>query len=558
MAPVQDNAQLPGKIRPVVEAASSDGVAFRARMSHVHRTWANTFSSLPELYIQPESEAEIEKVIRLANACRRRTTTVGCGHSPSDLTCTSSWLVNLDNFNKLLSFDRSTCLVKMQAGIRLYELGAELDRLGLAMPNLGSINAQSIAGALGTGTHGSTLGYGLLSESVKALRIALADGQTYDCSPTERPDLFRGALLSLGALGIITEVTFQCVPAFVLSWHQMMDTEENIFRQWDSVLWHQADFVRVWWLPYSRRAVTWKADKVPPQDLDSGAVVLREPVTSYYDGWLGYLVYHNLLYLSHWIPSILPWVERFVFGMQYGFGTGESTRKTAVQPSRQALLLNCLYSQFVNEWAIPLDKGPEALRRLGSWLRKLKPGDAGYVEHGIPYSAEGLWVHSPVEVRVSDTTVHTSAEKNNRPFLDPTRKDGPTLYLNAIMYRPYQLDPPNDATFRYFQAFEWLMRDLGGKPHWAKNFHASASTVEEWYVDDDDLDNWRRVRDEVDPDGMFVGPWHRRHVLGGYEPVGENMRIRRLPLEESGFVRQAMRDGSALVKGSQAEVVPSP
>ncbi len=94
--------------------------------------------------------------------------------------------------------------------------------------------------------------------------------------------------------------------------------------------------------------------------------------------------------------------------------------------------------------------------------------------------------------------------------------DGPTLYLNAIMYRPYHLDPTFDSTFRYYQGFEYLMRQLGGKPHWAKNFHSTAGDMETWYGSD--LETFRSIRDEVDPDGMFVGPWQRRYILGVKPP----------------------------------------
>ena len=158
-------------------AECKDDIPFRAVPNHIQSTWARTFYSTPSLYIQPQSIAEVEKTINLARRCRRRITTVGCGHSPSDITCTSSWLVNLDNLNKILSVDKETCVVVMQAGIRLFQVGAELDKVGLAMPNLGSINHQSIAGAISTGTHGSTLHHGILSESILSLKITLANGK---------------------------------------------------------------------------------------------------------------------------------------------------------------------------------------------------------------------------------------------------------------------------------------------------------------------------------------------------------------------------------------------
>ncbi|KAI6381764.1 D-arabinono-1,4-lactone oxidase [Pyricularia grisea] len=519
------------------EANAADGIPFRAKSGHVHRTWARTFSSLPELYLQPESEAEIEKIVNLARRCRRRVTVVGCGHSPSDLTCTSGWLVNLDNYNKVLDINRLTGVVRMQSGIRLYALAAELERVGLAMPSLGSINEQSIAGAISTGTHGSSLQHGLISDDVVELKLTLGDGTTRSCSATEDPDLFRAALLSLGALGIISEVSFRAVPRFSLAWYQTIDTDKKMMAEWDTTLWTQDHFVRVWWFPYMRKAVIWRASEPGPvigQDYAEPEAPRLDPPASWYGGTLGYLVYHNLLSLAQLVPRILPWVEWFVFGMQYGFKNGTTIH--GVQPSREALLMDCLYSQFVNEWAIPLSKGPEVLMRLGAWLNKLKPGDEGYVEHGIPFSADGLWVHSPVEVRVADTSLNR--EKRCRPWLDPTVEDGPTLYLNATLYRPYHRDPPSYK--RYYEAFEWLMKDMGGRPHWAKNF--SCQNIEELYGEN--LQQWRAVRDRADPEGMFVGPWHRRLVL----EAGDDKHDL-LPLEEAEVERRQVEGGGIRVTG---------
>lgn len=418
----------------------------------------------------------------------------------------------------------------MESGIRLWQLGEELDRLGLAMPNLGSIDQQSIAGAIATGTHGSTLRHGLLSSSVLALKITLANGKTESCSADENPDLFRAALMSLGALGVVSEITFQAVPAFKLAWKQVVGRDEAMFKIWSEELWTQTEFVRVWWFPYTRRAVTWSAEKTSED--------LKPPKGSYYDAWLGYHIYHNLLYMGHHIPRILPWVEWFVFGMQYGFKNGTTT--SAIQESREALLMNCLYSQFVNEWAIPLSKGPEALRRLSSWLNQLPPTDPDFVEHGIPFSAAGLWVHAPVEVRVTDST----KDRTPRPYLDPTCTQEATLYLNATLYRPYDSDPP--CRERYYEGFEYLMTELGGKPHWAKNFEVGTREIEGMYGER--LQEWRRVREEVDPEGMFVGGWHRRNVLGDGK---------RFVLEEVEVGRERRREGGVVVRsvvgGADAE-----
>lgn len=530
-----DLSTLDRRVLDTIQKHSHDGIPFRATTKHAHKTWARTFTCQPELYIRPQSVAEVQKAIDLARRCRRRITTTGSGHSPSDLTCTSSWLVNLDDLRDILHWDRNTNIVHFQAGIRLWQLGEELDRMGLAMPNLGSINEQSAAGVISTGTHGSSLYHGLISQSIVEIKIVTADGAARTCSRTEDNDLFRAALLSLGALGIIVEMKFQTVPAYSLKWTQTIDSDAVMLRNWDTTLWHGGHFVRVWWFPYTRRAVVWNANITDEPH--------RAPPRNGYDGTLGYLVYHNLLWAAQYVPRILPWVEWLVFGLQYGFADGTTT--AAVQPQRKALLMNCLYSQYVNEWAIPLRRGPEALRRLSCWLNDLRPGDRDYCDHGIPFSSKGLWVHAPLEVRVTDTSRFlanadgTGVEQ--RPWLDPTCKDEPTLYLNATIYRPYDMEPP--CLDRYYEGFEWLMRDMGGKPHWAKNIHmVDADDVEDMYGED--LEAWRAVRDRADPRGMFVGSWHRRYVLGGEKP---------LPLEEREEGKVLKNGRGWLWRGQMAE-----
>ncbi|KAF9884671.1 D-arabinono-1,4-lactone oxidase [Aspergillus nanangensis] len=490
-------------------------VPFRASTEHLHHTWAKTFFSRPELYVQPQSLAEIHKLVTLARRCRRRLVLVGSGHSPSDLTCTSSWLVNLDRFNRVLDVSRETGVATVEAGIRLRDLTEYLERYGLTLSNLGSIDDQSIAGVIATGTHGSSLKHGLLSECISSLTIMLANGQLVRCSETNNQTLFRAALISLGALGIIVEVTFKAEPSFKIAWRQTRRSLSSVLADWSMGLWTSHEFVRVWWMPYQQSAIVWHADKT--------TLPVRDPPTTFYGEKLGYHIYHNLLALSNYFPRILPWVEWLVFGLQYGF-KAESTVTEAVEPARTGLLMNCLYSQFVNEWALPLEKGPEAIIRLSAWLN----GDAETAR--IPFPVEGLWVHCPVEVRVADSTYN----KNPRPFLDPTCHDGPTLYLNATLYRPYLRDPP--CKDRYYEAFEWLMREMGAKPHWAKNFSVTGHhELRELYGQN--MDKWLEVRHEVDTDGMFLGEWHHRNLSlpsGETDPMpGESTNLPLLERERA-------------------------
>ncbi|KAK5103828.1 D-arabinono-1,4-lactone oxidase [Lithohypha guttulata] len=497
-------------------ARIDDDIPFRPKARYLHHTWAQTFFSRPEYYFQPESVAELQKIVTLARRCHKRVCVTGFGHSPSTLTLTSSWLVNLDNISNILEWDvdGKKGLVRFEAGISLHNLNQQLAAKGLTLPNLGSIDVQSLAGSISTGTHGSSLSHGLLSQSVTSMTILLSNAQLVTCSPEKNVDLFRAALLSLGALGIIVEMTYQTVPDFNIHWSQRLVPLDDILSNWSESFWKQREFTRVWWLPYLKRAVIWSANKTdePP----------KPPNKTFYGGAFGYYLYHNLLALSNYIPSILPFVEWLIFGMQYGFKPDTYTM-TAIEPARSGLLMDCLYSQWVNEWALPLPKGPEAISRLSAWIN-----GAPQSEHNIPFSNKNLYVHCPVEVRVSDTTTDNQHSKVH-PFLDPTWREGPTLYLNATLYRPYGKDPP--CRDRYYEAFEYLMRELGGRPHWAKNFlYTDREHISTMYADD--MQKFLAVRNESDPDGMFLGQWHLNNLPIESNNQDENSNNKQSSVEE--------------------------
>ncbi len=88
------------------------------------------------------------------------------------------------------------------------------------MENLGDIDVQSLAGAISTATHGTGAKLANISSQVRELTLVLADGSTLSCSPEQEPEVFRAARVGLGALGVIAEVTLQCVPAFTLARHR--------------------------------------------------------------------------------------------------------------------------------------------------------------------------------------------------------------------------------------------------------------------------------------------------------------------------------------------------
>src|SRR5207245_1631468 len=110
---------------------------------------------------------------------------IGAGHSFTDIACTSGYQVDLCNYNRVLSVDREAATVTVQSGITLGALNRELDALGLALPNLGDIAYQTVAGAISTATHGTGAHLGGLATQVAALDLITADGSVVTCSRAE-------------------------------------------------------------------------------------------------------------------------------------------------------------------------------------------------------------------------------------------------------------------------------------------------------------------------------------------------------------------------------------
>lgn len=535
----------------------------------LHRTWAGTFQCKPSAIFQPSNVKQLQELVNQARINKKTIMTVGSGHSPSDLTMTNDWLCNLDKFDRVLKQQEfygptrdggkevKYVDLTVESGIRIYQLNDYLKKHKLAIQNLGSISDQSIAGLISTGTHGSSQYHGLVSQQVVSITILNSEGELVECSSVEKPKLFRAALLSLGKIGIISQVTLRAVPMYTIKSKQEIIKFSTLLREWDTI-WLESEFIRIWWFPYSGNCVCWRASKSDDP--------LSPPRDSWYGTTLGRFFYQSLLWVSvNIFPKITPGIEKFVFSQQYGNVETLGSGDIAVQNSVEGLNMDCLFSQFVDEWSAPLKTGTDVLVKLNDKIQEA--------------AANGdFFVHAPIEVRCSNVTnsdtpfedaegnpsIHPSQEwlstrdrlsagpipgNNFRPFLDnspfqeyqpdPTKisTDQLTLFINATMYRPFGY---NVDIHQWFQIFEDIMTEAGGKPHWAKNFigvhgdHESVSDVKsqlsfggkkfytmlgfdpvmkKWFGDN--LVAYNEVRKEMDPHGVFMSGknWAKRNGI---------------------------------------------
>lgn len=138
--------------------------------------------------------------------------------------------------------------VVAQAGITLNELHDELAKNNLAMSNVGSISEQTLAGVITTATHGSGIGYKVLSSHVLAMTMLLADGSRVACSHTENADLFIATLCGLGSTGMILTIQLEVEPAFRLKEEQESVPFDDFVSNMDTLV-NSAEHVRFWWYP---------------------------------------------------------------------------------------------------------------------------------------------------------------------------------------------------------------------------------------------------------------------------------------------------------------------
>ena len=178
------------------------------------RNWAGNQRCVPAAVHQPASTDEVASIVRQAAEAGRRVKAIGGGHSFTDAAMTDGDLISLDAMRRVLRVDGTD--VTVQAGIRLCDLNEQLAGQGLAMPNLGDIDRQSIAGATSTATHGTGAGLGNLATTIVGVELVTGDGSVVRADEHNDPELLRVARVGLGALGIVTEVTLRCVPAFNL------------------------------------------------------------------------------------------------------------------------------------------------------------------------------------------------------------------------------------------------------------------------------------------------------------------------------------------------------
>ncbi|BBG03373.1 MULTISPECIES: D-arabinono-1,4-lactone oxidase [Pseudonocardia] len=425
-------------------------------MNGTWRNWAGNQRTRPVRTVRAHDTGAVADAVRAAADEGLRVKAVGSGHSFTGVGVADGVAIAAPSDPSGIRLDGETAHVP--AGVTLHALNRRLWELGRALPNLGDIEAQTVAGAISTGTHGTGAGYRGIAAQVEGVELVLADGTV------RRPagDELAAARIGLGALGVLTEVSLRTVPAFRLRATETVRPLPEVLDGLDALT-AAHDHVEFYWFPHTDLAVLKVNDRTGDDTPGRGRAA----------AWIGDELLGNAGFglacrAGELAPPLVPRLNGILARrMPAGGYTGRSY-EVFCSPRRVRFL--------EMEYAVPRAALPEAFAGLRA--------AAARHGHGVTF---------PVEVRVLGA--------DDVPLATAYGRDTAYLAVHVRAGRPHET---------YFGAVEPVLAALDGRPHWGKLHTMTAPTLRSRYPAYDDV---VAVRDRLDPEGRFRNPYLDR-VLG--------------------------------------------
>jgi L-gulonolactone oxidase len=429
------------------------------------RNWSGTESATGVEVLTPRSVDELAAAVKSVADQGKKLKAAGSGHSFTGCSVPEQVMIRLDGLSAILHADRESGRVTVGAGTGLRKLNQGLAAFDLAMANLGDIDKQTISGAISTGTHGTGARLGGLATQVVGLDLVTADGSILHCSADENPDVFAAARVSVGALGVISSLTLQCVPAFLLRALEMPLPLGEVLDGFDAFA-DGNDHFEFYWFPHTDVALTKRNNRV-------GRGVGASPVGRV-RGWIDDELLSNKVFeftnrLAVRRPALVPRINRIA-----------SRALSAREYVDASYKVFCSERNVVfreSEYAVPREHVVEVIRRLRAWI-----------------DTSGTRIPFPIEVRVAapdDIWLSTASGRA-------------TAYIAVHQYHRL----PHEE---YFAAFEQIVAEYDGRPHWGKLHTLTAEDLRRRYPR---FDDFLAVRDRLDPHRTFENPYTRQ-VFGG-------------------------------------------
>ncbi|GHF24284.1 FAD-linked oxidoreductase [Streptomyces mashuensis] len=387
---------------------------------------------------------------------------VGTGHSFTAAAATDGLLIRPERLTGIRSADRAAGTVTVAAGTTLRQLNRALSARCLSLTNMGDVMEQTVSGAVSTGTHGTGRDSAAISAQIRGLELVTADGSVLTCSPAEHPEVFDAARVGLGALGVISAITFAVEPEFLLTAREEPMSYGRVTAEFDALVAENEHF-EFFWFPHTETCLTKRNNRSagPPAPLHPAQAWVSDELVS--NG-----VFGAVCALGRAVPATVPPLARLS-------GRALSARTYTDVPYR--VFTSPRRVRFLEmEYALPREAALPALRELRAVIERRR-----------------LRIAFPVEVR--------TAPSDGIPLSTAYGRD--TAYLAVHVYRgaPHR---------EYFTAAEQIMTAHGGRPHWGKLHSRDAAYLAGVYPR---FGEFTAVRDRLDPHRVFGNDYLRR-VLG--------------------------------------------
>jgi FAD/FMN-containing dehydrogenase len=445
------------------------------------RNWAGNESARPRRIAVPRSTHEVADEVHKAAADGLTVRMAGTGHSFTPVAATDGVLLHPGGMTSIRSVDAAAGLVTVEAGCPLQVLNASLLARGLSLANMGDIQVQTVAGATQTGTHGTGRDIGGMAAQVAGLELVLADGTVVTCSAdslpaaaasatppaapppaSTPPGLFDAARVGLGALGVVTAVTFRVVPAFLLEAREEPMQWSEVISRLDELTSENEHF-EFYWFPHTEGCLTKRNNRSPgpPRPLPRFRYLLD-------DEFLSNTVFGVTCRLGHAVPGVITTVNGLAGKALGSRSYVDAAYRVFTSPRRVRFK--------EQEYAIPR----ESLADVLAEIRAL-------------FARRDWRISFPIEVRVTpgdDLWLSTAYGRSSA-----------YIAIHVFHASPHQ---------EYFRDVEAVMTAVAGRPHWGKMHTRSAEYLRQAYPKHGDF---VALRDELDPERRFGNPYLTQ-VLG--------------------------------------------
>jgi xylitol oxidase len=452
--PVQNGAEAAMNKREFLKGTAATAAALMtksmAQTPAVPRTnWAGNLHYSTGKVLQPGSVAEVQDAVRSLPHLRA----LGTRHAFNTIADSDGAQISTLHLNDV-HIDSAARTVTVGAGIRYGDLALQLDRAGFALHNLASLPHISVAGACSTATHGSGVHNGNLSTAVTALEFVSADGQVHTLSRERDPERFPGAVVALGALGILTHLTLAVQPRYEMTqvvyenlpfaelehhFAEIMSSgySVSLFTDWQN---GRADEL---WI---KRRVDQGGSAAPPPTFYNATLATKKmhPIPS-----------HSAAACTDQLNSVGPWYERLPhFELAFTPSSGQEIQA---------------------EYFVPFDRAYEAVRAVETLRDRITPHL--FITELRAVAADDLWMS--MAYRRPSLAIH------------------------------FTWKPESAAVDNLLPQIEAKLAPFAARPHWAKVFSLNAAQLAPRYPR---IADFRALTQQFDPNGKFRNKFLAEHL----------------------------------------------